>query len=493
MTFLGYITSHTDPIDTATLRDRALPVLTLRLCYRALEPRMVFDAALIATATTAADHAADAAVDPHHIVADPVDTHAGLIDALQSIPADTRGETVVFVDQRVANYQAIVANAAPGAQIVLLNSNSGGLEQIAAYLQSHHNVDSIHILSHGGEAQLQLGSDLLTDANLSDHQAALAEIGHALRAGGDIIIYGCDVAAGADGAHFVSSIAALTGDDVASSTNLTGAFGRGGDWILEKQIGHIETLTIHAEDWAGTLATFSINAATAPVVVTGSHVGGPITGDKATYANVGTTVVGGVTYNVNLVGTIVNSTVGDTIGWGISAGAASLTMGGGADGGQVQIHWELIVQSPVPQPLVADIKIAITDIDGTSPTVKIESVAASQTGLVSYSVANPTNLIVTSAGGFIRADGTANESGGPTSIIQYSFASTSNWDITYFTAPGASGRQFNNSGDSTYVIPGAVTIGGLLDLDANDSTTTGFNYQKTFVENGAGVQVVDTR
>lgn len=468
---------------------------------------MVFDAALVATTAAAVDHAAELASHPQPESA-PEDVHAGLIEALHAVPPAPGGETIVFVDSRVQNYQAILANAGLGAQVVLLDLNSGGLEQIANYLNGHSNVDSIHILSHGAEAQLQLGSDLLTEANLAAHTEALKAIGQSLRAGGDILIYGCDVAAGKDGSDFVSEIAKLTGDDVAASVNRTGSAAFDADWVLEKMTGTIEALSISAPDWDGTLATFTINTATAPTVVAGTHVGGPLNGDTATYANVGTAVIGGATKNINLVGTITSSTVGDTIGWGTAVAAsgnnaAALTMGGGADGGQVTIHWALYVAGTTPAnstPFFADIKISIGDIDGTgavpapgNPTpYLLESVSASQTGLLTYSVANPTNLVVTSTAGFIRADGTKSESGLPPSIIQYSWLNSSNWDITYFTAAGQSGRQFNNDGSGAYVIPGAVTIGNLLDLDSNNSTATGFNYQNTFVESGAGVPVVDT-
>ncbi len=497
------------PNATLTNKAAVLDVATapsLRLVYRVLEPRMVFDGALLATVDAAADHAA-----PHSDAQHPdaaALAHSTLVDALHALPPAAPVESVVFIDSRVQDYQRIVADLAPGSKVVLLTTESGGLEQIAAYLNGHTYVDSIHILSHGASGMLQLGSDVLTSDSLSTHTEALAGIGHALRKGGDILIYGCDVAEGSAGDKFISTIAKLTGDDIAASTNLTGAASRLGDWVLEKHTGTIEAMSIQARDWDGTLAVFSINAATAPVLTTGTHVGGPLNGDTATYKNVGTAVIGGVTVNINLVGTITSSTVGDTIGWGNGTGptgnnTAAMTMGGGADGGQVTVHWALYVAGTTPAnstPFFADIKIAIGDIDGTGaapnganpPPYLLESVSASQTGLLTYSVANPTDLVVTSTAGFIRADGTISENGTAPSIIQYSWLNSSNWDITYFTAPGASGRQFQNDGSGTYTIPGAVTVGSLLDLDGNNSTATGFNYQNTFVENGAGVPVVDT-
>ena len=474
--------------DSARAAVAALP--SLRLAYRTLEPRMVFDAALVATALDAADHGV--AAHANHADNLSTDDHSTLIDALHALPTVPPAETIVFVDARVQDYQRIVADLAPGARVVLLSGDTGGLEQIATYLTGHDNVDSIHILSHGASGELDLGGDVLTNANLSAHSAALTRIGQALRSGGDILIYGCNVASGAEGDKFISTVARLTGDDVAASTTLTGSAKRGGDWVLETHTGHIEATAIDAGNWDGTLAAFSINAASAPSVVPGA--GGALTGTVVTYANVGTATVGGALVNINLVGTVTSSTAGDTIAWGAAGGAPNMVMGGGTDAGQVSVHWALVVSSAGPSlglPFAGDIKIAVTDLDGAKPAL-IESVAASQSGLTSYAVGTPTNISVSATGGFIRADGTANESGGPTSIIQFSWTNVSTWDLTYYTASGQNGRQFNMMGSSAYVIPGAVTIGSLLDLDTNNSTTPGLNYQNTFVENGAGVTVVDS-
>ena len=54
-----------------------------------------------------------------------------------------------------------------------------------------------------------------------------------LAAGADLLLYGCDVAADALGQQMTGTLAALTGADVAASTDLTGAASRGGNWVLE--------------------------------------------------------------------------------------------------------------------------------------------------------------------------------------------------------------------------------------------------------------------
>ena len=70
----------------------------------------------------------------------------------------------------------------------------------------------------------------------------------------DILIYGCDVAAGSTGRAFIDLLAQLTEADVAASTDTTGASFLGGDWTLEAQTGSIEAAAIDAPLYAGVLA-----------------------------------------------------------------------------------------------------------------------------------------------------------------------------------------------------------------------------------------------
>ena len=428
---------------------------------------------------------ADTKVTPERLATEPA-------SAAAAAPSTTE---IVFVSSDVSDLQTFLTNR-PGTEVVILDPNSDGMAQIAATLSGRTDISAIHILSHGQAGQLFLGNSTLNTSSITgEHADELAVIRASLTDNADILIYGCDAGSGTTGQNFIDALAGATGADIAASTDKTGAADRGGDWVLEAQTGRIETrvvLDIQGQaDYQGLLAPFSINAATAPVLANGTNVGGPLNGNTATYNNVGTTVIGGVTINIKLVATITSSTAGDTVTFSSAGGAPTMQMGGGTDAGQVNVRWQLF-RADNNQPFVADIKIAIVDIDGNKPAL-IESVAALQTGVVTYAVASPTNLVVTLVGGFIRADGTASQAAtDATSMIQYSFANTSSWDITYYTAAGANGRVFNNNGSSTFVIPGAVTVGSALDLDANDSTAAGSSFQTTYIENSPGVAVVDS-
>ncbi|CAM2341899.1 DUF4347 domain-containing protein [Burkholderia vietnamiensis] len=148
---------------------------------------------------------------------------------------------VVFIDPSVANYQVLIAGLPAGTQYVVLDAKTDGLAQIAQYLQAHRGVESISLLSHGSDGAIQVGSTWLTNGDLSGYSTQLAQIGAAMHAGGDFLIYGCDVAQQADGQALVQKIAGISHLNVAASIDATGSAALGGNWTLEYQVGNVHT------------------------------------------------------------------------------------------------------------------------------------------------------------------------------------------------------------------------------------------------------------
>ena len=87
----------------------------------------------------------------------------------------------------------------------------------------------------------------------------LATINAALSNNADILIYGCDVAAGEAGQAFVNALASATGSDIAASTDTTGSADLGGDWDLEAQTALVEAQALALTDWQGELAYSNTN------------------------------------------------------------------------------------------------------------------------------------------------------------------------------------------------------------------------------------------
>ena len=156
----------------------------------------------------------------------------------------TQGHQIVFIESDVPDLAKLIADAYPGTEMVILDANQDGLQQMAALLAGRSDIDAIHIFSHGTEASLNLGTLTLDATNLDQRADHLAAIGNALSGDGDILLYGCNVSAGADGAGFIAALAAATGADVAASNDLTGAARLGGNWVLESQAGQIDTASM---------------------------------------------------------------------------------------------------------------------------------------------------------------------------------------------------------------------------------------------------------
>jgi uncharacterized delta-60 repeat protein len=176
------------------------------------------------------------------------------MSTLQQVP-----QHIAFIDSRVSPDAREAVLAALGGQGVLrlVDASQDGLAQIADALQGVTGLQAIHVVSHASAGGVLLGSSWLGLQGLRDRSEALARIGSALSATGDLLFYGCNLAQGAEGAAWLALMASLTGADVAASNNLTG---QSGDGVLEASVGVVETGAIDLGGMGGAL-----------VVVTGTE------------------------------------------------------------------------------------------------------------------------------------------------------------------------------------------------------------------------------
>ena len=241
-----------------------------------LEPRIVFDGALpvavvdmMDTTTQFVDSDAENPTDEAEIVENPtVEVVTTTSDSEQDAVApeeravidgtlaatNLTSSEIIFIDAIVSDLEAYITDH-PDADVVLIDSSKDGLEQIAAVLAGRTDITAIHILSHGAAGQLSLGSTLVDLQSINgEHADELAIINAALSSNADILIYGCDVAAGEAGQAFVNALASATGADIAASTDSTGSADLGGDWDLEAQTALVEAQALALTDWQGELA-----------------------------------------------------------------------------------------------------------------------------------------------------------------------------------------------------------------------------------------------
>ncbi len=223
------------------------------LLIEQLEERVLFDAVPVNPVDVQMDFNADAMafVQSSLNAADSTESPAGDETADQ-----LSANEIVFVDKSVGGFEEIVADFVDGrdVEVFFINDGSAGLTQIADHLEGHTDLAAIHIISHGQDAQLILGSSAVTTADLQGQFSSdLQRIGQAMSESGDILIYGCELAANEQGEQFIQTLSEITNADVAASDDWTGSAAAGGDWILEKQFGEIEASSFSSASFEGLL------------------------------------------------------------------------------------------------------------------------------------------------------------------------------------------------------------------------------------------------
>ena len=146
---------------------------------------------------------------------------------------------IIFVDSSVQDYQSLINNA-DDTQIVILNKNLSGIEQITNTLANQKDISALHILSHGSEGSLNLSTEALNSNNIEKFSPQIKQWGKALTQNADILLYGCEVAKGETGQNFLKRLSEITEANIAASATPTGSTELGGDWKLEVQTGDIK-------------------------------------------------------------------------------------------------------------------------------------------------------------------------------------------------------------------------------------------------------------
>ncbi len=176
---------------------------------------------------------------------------------------------MVFLDESVADYEEILEDlryrSSQGTQleIVLIDPSQDGLQQINDRLGSlTAKLDAIHIISHGADRAVKLGNTWYDQQVVQEHEDHFRQWASVLKNDADILFYGCNLASSDDGRAILQSIADWTGADIAASDDLVGNARLGGNWILEYQLGSIQTQVVVSaalqQEWHGLLATFTV-------------------------------------------------------------------------------------------------------------------------------------------------------------------------------------------------------------------------------------------
>ena len=208
---------------------------------------------------------------------DAADAAAAFAPDAEETPEAPEHHELAIISGTVPDSKLIIDSLAEGTEVLVLNSDSDALDQINEYLDaSAVKYDAIHIVSHGGDGYMVLSGQLIDMESLDADPASWAAIGEHLTDDGDILLYGCNIAAGENGKAFASQLASLTGADVAASVTPMGQYG----WELEYMTGSIAApvITVAGYDyslapieWKGDVSgSFGADNEAAQVVLTGN-------------------------------------------------------------------------------------------------------------------------------------------------------------------------------------------------------------------------------
>src|SRR5262245_22557422 len=249
-----------------------------RFVVEALEPRLLYSADLGPSLLGA--------------VVSPVAEHR----LLESEPL-AQAREVVFVDAATPDAERLLTDMAAQSgralEVVRIGADEDGLARIGAELAARQDISAVHIISHGSDGAFFLGTSIVDSETVQARKSELAGWSASLTTDADLLIYGCDVAQGAAGQALVERLAAITGADVAASTNLTGSAALGGDLSLEYRSGAIEAQSALTLGWQGLLAvtadTSSSASSDTPVTsLTFSHTVSGSGSDRFLLVTVGT-------------------------------------------------------------------------------------------------------------------------------------------------------------------------------------------------------------
>jgi len=147
---------------------------------------------------------------------------------------------LVFIDAGVPDLDRLLNGLQEGMEAVLLTGDGDPVLQMRDALAGRSGIDAIHIVAHGEAGSVDFLGGSLSAGTIEGYAEALRDIGAALAADGDILLWSCDTGQGSVGQAFVEALSRATSADVAASDDLTGAAFLGGDWLLETTAGSVE-------------------------------------------------------------------------------------------------------------------------------------------------------------------------------------------------------------------------------------------------------------
>lgn len=121
-------------------------------------------------------------------------------------PTKVMNVQILFLDTFVDNIEILLKGTFSGIETIILSAQEDGVTQITELLKQRQNVETVHIVSHGAPGFLYLGNSELSLNTLKDYASQLQECS---RENLNLLLYGCNVAAGDAGEEFLNKLHSL--------------------------------------------------------------------------------------------------------------------------------------------------------------------------------------------------------------------------------------------------------------------------------------------
>ncbi|MEG4391177.1 DUF4347 domain-containing protein, partial [Microcoleus sp. BROC3] len=147
-----------------------------------------------------------------------------------------RSTAIAIIDPTIPECDRLLQGITPGIQTYTLETQIDAVAQITKILAKHTNIQTLHIISHGSSGTLYLDTTELNSSNIKNYKQQLQQWRRAFTPNANIILYGCNVAAGETGSQFLTHLHQLTGANIAANPHPTGNSTLGGTWDIPQLI-----------------------------------------------------------------------------------------------------------------------------------------------------------------------------------------------------------------------------------------------------------------
>jgi len=137
---------------------------------------------------------------------------------------------LIVLDAAIEAPEQLLRGVIDTAQVLQLDAQRNGVEQISEYLEQHQGINSLHLIAHGQPGGLQLGQTGLTSENLADWASQLRQWSTSLSSQASVVLYGCRTGAGTLGQQFLTHLQQLLGVTIAASSHMVGQ----GQWHFDR-------------------------------------------------------------------------------------------------------------------------------------------------------------------------------------------------------------------------------------------------------------------